>query len=109
MLVKNGKAEFSLLTMGTYCGIHLVDFKILTSLFESYILIKQKNGEGGSLTRPKIVIKVNNYVAIDDNMRTIHNLLNNILKDNPIDLNAQVNAPVEYLRRRWTIFSNLNI
>ena len=103
------RLNFSLLTMGTYCGIHLVDFKILTSLFESYILIKQKNGEGGSLTRPKIVIKVNNYVGIDDNVRTIHNLLNNILKDNPIDLNAQVNSPVEYLRRRWNIFSNLNI
>ena len=57
----------------------------------------------------KIATKVNNAVSIDDNVRTNKNLLNHLLKNNPIELNAWVQAPVEDCRRRWAIFSNLNI
>ena len=80
-----------------------------TGAFESYILINKNNGEGRSLTRSKLSTKVKNAVAIGDNMRTSQNLLNHLLENTPIELNAQVEAPVEDWGRRWTTFSNLNI
>ena len=96
MLVKNEKVGVSLLTMVPYGGILLVSFKNVTGVFESYARINQNNGEGGRLTGSKLATKVNNDVAIYDNLIPSHNLLNHVLKNTSIEFNAQVHEPVEY-------------
>ena len=59
--------------------------------------------------RSKLANKFNNAVSIDYKVRTSQNLLNFLLKNTTINLNAHVQVPVEDQRKRWNTFSNLHI
>ena len=59
--------------------------------------------------RSKLANKFNNAVSIDYKVRTSQNLLNFLLKNTTINLNAHVQVPVEDQSKRWNTFSNLHI
>ena len=86
-------------------------FKTLKGAFESYVQIKQINGDGGStLSKKNLSRQVNHATATDDeDMSRSERLLNRLLRDTEIDLKADIQNPIEDRRRRWTTYANLKL
>ena len=70
---------------GTDGGVHVESYKHLTEAYDSYSLFKQVNGEGSEVTNKKLEDKVNNCVAIGDEVRETPNLLKHFLIDLHVD------------------------
>jgi len=92
-------------------GIPWRVFRTLKGAFESFIQIKQINGEGGStLNKKNLGRQVNLATATEDeDARTSPRLLNRLLKDTGVDLKADIQNPIEDRRRRWTTYANLKL
>ena len=106
--VANGMAGESPMKRGPTGGLSSSVFKLLQLAFESFVRIKQANADSSSNTRMSLQRLVNSTVSVVLDTDT-DNLLNRLLRDSKIDLQASVENPVEERRIRWTTFSNLSM
>ena len=109
-LVKRGMINETPPKPGPNGGIDHENLKILLGAFESYVQIKQVNGESTRLSRVKLAQVVNQTMVLPGDLpRSTDRILNRCLRETGIDLKANVIAPLEDRRKRWTTYNNLKL
>lgn len=108
--VKKNVTGVSPIRRGPQGNINPLVYKNLCMAFESYLRINQINARIGKNSRPKLAIQVNKAAGIVSNgNKQSAKLLDRILRDTAIDLNASKCNFAEDRRIQWTTKKNLSV
>ena len=83
-------------------------FKTLVTALESFVVINQLYGMGRENTYAKFRARMNR--AVGKEVKNIcFKLLNIVLQENVVELNADIINDVEQIRILWTSYNNMNM